>query len=75
MRKKNLLFKIIPFFIKDPDPELDPELDPDPDPYVGSGSGQKSSGSATLLLNIQYYSTYNSLSGRWIISFSQARVG
>ena len=46
MRKKNLLFKIIPFFIKDPEPE------PDLDPHVGSG--QKSSGSATLLVTDKY---------------------
>ena len=38
--KKNLLFKIIHFFIKDPDL------------YVGSGAGQKPSGSATLAVKL-----------------------
>ena len=46
--RKNLLFKIIQFFFKDPDL------------YVGSGSGQKSSRSATLPMSLRFIKDFPS---------------
>ena len=43
--RKIYCLKLFIFFIKDPDPDL----------YVGDGSEQKSSGSATLILNKKNY--------------------
>ena len=43
--RKIYCLKLFIFFIKDPDPDL----------YVGDGTEQKSSGSATLILNKKLY--------------------